>query len=223
MPRQRSPRPDRRHQAGGAISDPPAGDIGQLAALLNQAGAGGRGRRSSLARWLHTHHDAFAVMLADKRPVWEDVATALAAMGLRDGTGKPPIGERVRKAWHDVQRAKAEQARRRAAVPTALGPGEIAPAIMAVPAAAVFGSVEAGASVTRESGMPRPRLQLDIRPATPLHETPASAFVPITPPPSHAVEAAAASSPSATHAAEQLRRLSEQMDAARTPLPKIVP
>jgi hypothetical protein len=218
MPRQRSPR--RRHQAGGAISDPPAGDIGQLAALLNQAGAGGRGRRSSLARWLHTHHDAFAVMLADKRPVWEDVATALAAMGLRDGTGKPPIGERVRKAWHDVQ-----QARRRAAVPTALGPGEIAPAIMAVPAAAVFGSVEAGASVTRESGMPRPRLQLDIRPATPLHETPASAFVPITPPPSHAVEAAAAtaSSPSVPRAAEQLRRLSEQMEAARTPLPKIVP
>jgi len=93
MPRQRSPRPDRRHQAGGAISDPPAGDIGQLAALLNQAGAGGRGRRSSLARWLHTHHDAFAVMLADKRPVWEDVATALAARDrTQSGPTAPPDG-----------------------------------------------------------------------------------------------------------------------------------
>jgi hypothetical protein len=177
------------------------------------------------------NYDAFAAMLAEREPAWEDVATALAAMGLRDGTGQPPTAERMRKVWWDVQRAKAKQARRRAAVPIALGPGEIAPAVVAVPAVAASGSATAGTSMTRsEGGTAWPRLQLDIRPATPLHETPASAIVPvvpITPPPSHAVEAAAAaaaaSSPSVPRAAEQLRRLSEQMDAARTPLPKIVP
>lgn len=203
---------------------PPIRDVGQLAGLLDKTGSGGRGRRSGLSYWLRSHYDAFAAMLAEREPAWEDVATALAAMGLRDGTGQPPTAERMRKVWWDVQRAKAKQARRRAAVPIALGPGEIAPAVVAVPAVAASGSATAGTSMTRsEGGTAWPRLQLDIRPATPLHETPASAFVPITPPPSHAVEAAAASSPSATHAAEQLRRLSEQMDAARTPLPKIVP
>jgi hypothetical protein len=205
--------------------------VGQLAGLLDKTGSGGRGRRSGLSYWLRSHYDAFAAMLAEREPAWEDVATALAAMGLRDGTGQPPTAERMRKVWWDVQRAKAKQARRRAAVPIALGPGEIAPAVVAVPAVAASGSATAGTSMTRsEGGTAWPRLQLDIRPATPLHETPASAIVPvvpITPPPSHAVEAAAAaaaaSSPSVPRAAEQLRRLSEQMDAARTPLPKIVP
>lgn len=108
------------------------GGVAQLAALLDQGGLGGRGRRSSLSRWLRAHHDAFAAMLADKEPSWDEVAAALAAMGLRDGQDKPPTGERARKAWWTARRTKAgARARRQAAPSPPLEPGEVAPGVRA--------------------------------------------------------------------------------------------
>jgi hypothetical protein len=85
----------------------PVGDVTQLITLLDQTAMRGRGRHSQLSRWLRAHHDAFVAMLADRQPGWDDLATALAALGLRDGDGKPPTGERARKAWWAVRRAKA--------------------------------------------------------------------------------------------------------------------
>lgn len=75
-------------------------------------------------------------MLADKEPGWHETATALPTMGLRDGEDKPPAGERTRKAWWSVRRAKTEAAAKHqvARVALPLAPGEITPAIHAVPA-----------------------------------------------------------------------------------------
>ena len=109
------------------------GGVARLVALLDQGGMGGRGRRSSLSRWLFAHHDAFAAMLADKAPSWDEVAQALAAMGLRDGAGKPPTGERARKAWWTMRRKRdAIRAGRQPAPPPALRPGEITAGVRAI-------------------------------------------------------------------------------------------
>lgn len=112
------------------------GGVAQLVALLDQGGMGGRGRRSLLSRWLLAHHDAFEAMLADKVPSWDDVAQALAAMGLRDGAGKPPTGERARKAWWAMRRkreaVRALRARRGPTPPPVLGPGEISAGVRAI-------------------------------------------------------------------------------------------
>ena len=68
-------------------------------------------------------------MLADKEPSWDEVAASLAAMGLRDGDGKPPTGERVRKAWWALRRARAALAERQDAFAPVLPRGEIAPGV----------------------------------------------------------------------------------------------
>jgi hypothetical protein len=69
-------------------------------------GVGGRGRHSTLYRWLFDHADAFHRLLTDSEPSWESVAEALAAHELLDGSGKPPTGDRARKTWYEVRRAK---------------------------------------------------------------------------------------------------------------------
>jgi len=178
----------------------------------------GRGRRSSLSRWLRAHHDAFAAMLADKEPSWDEVAAALAAMGLHDGEGKPPTGERTRKAWWGMRRAKAAAcAKRQGTPPPALAPGELAPGVHVAP-----GTDRAGAS--------RPRPRLDIRPATPLDHTPAQPLLPAASsvlPPSGPVVTGSAVLPVQAQpgegAAEQVRRLREQMETGKVPVPKVVP
>ena len=193
------------------------GGVARLSVLLDRAGISGRGRRSSLFRWLKAHHHAFATMLADKEPSWDEVATGLAAMGLRDGQGKPPNAERARKAWWAVRRAKSENASKRQArlASPALMPGEIAPAVQAVTPASLAGAE------------PRPRMRLDIRPATPHAGTaggpavsaPVPAFVFAIP------DKMTASEPQQPddQAAEQVRQLLVQMQGSRVPLPKIVP
>ncbi len=81
------------------------GGVGFLAAYLKRVGIGGRGRRSSLTRWLRIHQSEFAAMLVETRPSWEEVAAGLTAMGVRDGANKAPSAERVRKTWWSVRRA----------------------------------------------------------------------------------------------------------------------
>ncbi|UZO94916.1 hypothetical protein [Roseomonas mucosa] len=183
------------------------GGVAELGRLLDAAGIGGRGRRSSLSRWMRTHHDGFAAMLADKRPGWDEVASALATMGLRDGQDRPPTAERARKAWWGVRQAVVADASGRATAPaySSLASDEIAPAVRALPEPGPVGPEPQ-----------RPRLVPDLRPATPLGSSP--------PPPS------ATTAPSTTPgsrevvdgAAEALRRLRKQMGAAQVPLPKVV-
>ncbi|MGI4942719.1 MAG: hypothetical protein ACRYHQ_19505 [Janthinobacterium lividum] len=106
----------------------PKGSVAELDALLEQDGMGGRGRRSSLSRWLRNNHDEFAAMLATKDPGWDKVAVGLGKMGLLDGGGKPPTGARVRKVWWETRRDRC------AAQPAIQAAGDIAPAVRAVPA-----------------------------------------------------------------------------------------
>lgn len=206
-----------------------AGGVAQLARLLAQGGLGGRGRRSSLTRWLRTHHDAFAALLATQEPSWDELAAALAGMGLLDGAGKAPAGERVRKAWWAVRRAKAAAAAGRAArlAPPALSPGEIAPAVFAAP---VPGGTDGG----------RSRLRMNLQPARPLDETKtgslATSPAPV-PAPAPAMSSAVrhpsgllaegqpvSPEPSLSDrtATDQVQELLAQMAAGRVKLPKVV-
>ena len=154
---------------------------------------------------------------ADKEPSWDEVAAALAAMGLRDGDGKPPTGERARKAWWGMRRAKAAaRAKRQGTPPPALAFGEIAPGVHA-------------ASRTGMAEVSRPRPRLDIRPATPLAHTPARPLLPAAapiPPPSALAVTGSAIPPIQAQpdegAAEQVRRLREQMETGKVPVPKVV-
>jgi hypothetical protein len=67
----------------------------------------GRGKRSKLYRWLFVRADDFQIMLEEHQPSWTSVAKALIETeDARDGFGKPPSPERVRKAWLDVRQAK---------------------------------------------------------------------------------------------------------------------
>ena len=86
----------------------PKGSVAELSAFLDLHGAGGRGRRSSLSRWMRANHDEFAAMLATKEPGWNKVAAWLGTTaGLLDGSGRPPTGERVRKVWWETRRDKS--------------------------------------------------------------------------------------------------------------------
>ena len=191
------------------------GGVPQLVKLLDQGSLGGRGRRCSLSRWMRTHHDSFAAMLADRETSWDEIADALATMGLRDGADQPPTAERARKVWWSVRRAKAAAAAKRqgAATPVVLAPGEIAPAVYV-------------AAATGRSGAdaPRPRVSLDIRPATPLAEPRARPALPATSPAPDLSEQAglAGETGAAGDGAAALQRLRQQMGAGTLPLPKVV-
>lgn len=84
------------------------GGVESLAAYLKRVGIGGRGRRSSLTRWLRIHQSEFAAMLVETRPSWEEVAAGLTAMGVRNGANKGPSAERVRKTWWSVRQARSD-------------------------------------------------------------------------------------------------------------------
>jgi hypothetical protein len=71
-----------------------------------QSAAGGRGRRSPQFQWLFKRASAFDQMLAELQPSWESVAEAFKRLGITDGAGKHPTGERTRKTWTEVRRAK---------------------------------------------------------------------------------------------------------------------
>ena len=196
------------------------GGVPQLVKLLDQAGLGGRGRLCSLSRWMRTHHDSFAAMLASRETRWDEVADALAAMGLRDGANQPPTAERARKVWWSVRRAKAAAAAKRqdAATSVALVAGEIAPAVSV-----------AAATNQDAAYAPRQRLSLDIRPATPLPDAGARLVLPATPSPPELPDQAgsrgdarAAQTIPAGDSAAALQRLRQQIGATTLPLPKVV-
>ncbi len=209
----------------GQKAESGAGGVSRLAAMLGSSAVRGRGRHSSLTRWLQAHHDEFEAMLRERQPGWGDVAQALAAMGLRDGAQKPPNGERVRKAWWY---ARQEALARQKATSRS---GQIAkPAVTQyvsdarperVPARDML---PAGVETVQPS---RPRPRLDIRPATPLS---GSSTEPVSPtsPVGWSVNAAAEMGAGHTvqagddHLATELRRALEQMDVNKVPLPKVV-
>src|ERR1700761_7645230 len=84
-----------------------AADIQQFAQLLRASTRGGRGRRSPLFRWMYSHADDLKQVLDDVQPSWDSVAAALPDIDeIRDGSGKRPNGERVRKTWFEVRQAK---------------------------------------------------------------------------------------------------------------------
>lgn len=132
------------------------GGVAQLTKLMEKAGVGGRGRHSPLSRWMQTHYDAFATMLADEDPNWNKVAAGFAAMKVHDGQGRPPTGECVRKTWWSVRQArtKAEDAKRsRTPAPPPLAPDEVAPGVRFSPTAEL-GPIDA----------PQPRVPLGLQP-----------------------------------------------------------
>jgi hypothetical protein len=68
---------------------------------------GGRGRRSPLYRWMFARADDLKKMLDDIHPSWDAVAAVLPQTDeVKDGEGKRPNGERVRKTWYEVRSAK---------------------------------------------------------------------------------------------------------------------
>ena len=205
-----------------------AGGVSRLAAMLSDSAVRGRGRHSSLTRWLQAHHDDFAAMLIERQPSWEDVATALAAMGLRDGEQKPPNGERVRKAWWYARQGTA------AKQTTVSRSGQMARPVV-IPAASEekLSSAPTPAPemlpVGVEAVQPsRPRPRLDIRPATRLAGSSAEPVAPIAPASSSSlpVKTAAGAVGSGPinddQVAEEMRRVLGQMQAGKTPLPKVV-
>jgi hypothetical protein len=195
-----------------------ANDVAQLASLLRQGGRG-RGRRSPLARWLRIHHDAFAALLDEQEPGWADVATALAAMGVCDGDGKPPTGERTRKAWWGVRRDVAQRRATKAPVPPTGVPASLA-VPPGLPPAPQSPEIMPALQVT-PAEVARPKLVLDIRPAIPLgSQVPAAgAAVAVTPP---ATGPVGTTDPAPVDVQAELRRLQERMQAGKVPVPKIV-
>jgi hypothetical protein len=83
----------------------PDDDLLDMAEQL-QAAAGGRGRRSPQFQWLFKRAAVFDRMLAELQPSWASVAEAFKRLGITDGAGKHPTGERTRKTWTEVRRAK---------------------------------------------------------------------------------------------------------------------
>ena len=206
---------------------PGVGGVSRLTAMLSDSAVRGRGRHSSLTRWLQAHHDEFAAMLSERQPRWEDVAKGLTAMGLRDGEQKPPNGERVRKAWwYARQEATAR-------LPAASRSGQMATPMVARiatderPSAPVQDVLPAGVEAVQPS---RSKPRLDIRPATRLSGVPADPVAPIDLAGSPALPVPAAANAGVVckpqvdddQVAEELRRVLGQMQVGKTRLPKVV-
>lgn len=173
----------------------PRNGVSRLAQLIDQAGISGRSRRSSLTRWMRAHHADFAAMLRDRDPSWEQIATALAVMGLRDGDDKPPTAERARKTWWSVRRAQAATDARQAPTVPPLAAGEIAPGVQATRSPATT------TATTTTTTLARP-------PISP----PAPAGIPPL--------GSGATAPGPAGESEAMRRLRDSMQADKVPLPR---
>ncbi len=189
------------------MSRPPGQDrrLTKVLAALRQHGGPGR---SPLYRWMRRHHDALAAAFAETPPAWIPLAAEMAAVGLTDADGKPPSAASARQTWYRVRRDLARARQHQSQSTPALAPDEIAPAVHAV---AIAGD---------PASAPRPRMNLDIRPARPDGASATSAAgetsggppaAPLTP------AAAAAETP-----AEQVQRLLASMEAHKVPLPKLM-
>lgn len=189
-----------------------------------EVGHAARGR-NTLARWMRTHHDELLAGIDGKPIDWELYINAFARRGLKDADGNSPTKATASRTWYRIRAAVAiEQARKQAqAVMPALAPGEIA--------AGVRSLVPPTPSVAAPAiDPPRPRMTLDIRPATPRTDATAGPTLDglsSTPMPSRPLPVDAPVSSTPGHpddtAAEQVRRLLGQMNARTVPLPKIVP
>jgi hypothetical protein len=91
------------------MTDEPVSDVQVLARLLQlpPTPGGGRGRHSPLYWWMFTRADELRPIFERSQTAWADVAAALPdTADIRDGAGKRPTGDRLRKTWHEVREAK---------------------------------------------------------------------------------------------------------------------
>jgi len=207
------------------MSRPPRQDR-RLRKVLAALRAHGGPARSPLYRWMRQHHDALAAAFAETPPAWGPLAAELATVGLTDADGKPPAATSARQTWYRVRRDLARAREQPAAMPAALAPDEIAPAVHAVtpPAAAALDP----------AALPRPHLALDIRPARAATGEPSLTAPAVAGTGAPGVAAAAVAAldagapdpapvaPATETAADQLRRLFSTIDAGKVPLPKIM-
>ncbi len=186
--------------------------VGEIAAFRAALGAvRGRTGRSALYRWLRANHDEFLRDWGDGAD-WPAFSEAFARLGLTDRTGKPPVPETARKTWlqvrKDAAKAKARDPAKRA---PSLAPDEIAPGVRAVETPA-----------RNVDDAPRPRMTLDIRPARPRLNTAAERS------PSQLSTAASPSPPPTKpgggddDADAQIRRVLDEIDGAKVPIPRKV-
>jgi len=199
----------------GKIVAPRNPQIGQVDLLMHAVDqARGKTGRSSLYRWLRKHHDDLLARLEAERPDWQALAQGFVTLGLTDRTGKAASPETARKTWltvrKDIIKAKAKQAK---AAP-ALAPGEIAPGVRA--------AVQPPAQIVDDAL--RPPIKIDnIRPVQPRIGTPAA-----TPLPSQSAGASPLPPPpvksasGADDAEAQIRRVLDEFDAGKVPIPKTV-
>ncbi|HXW71154.1 MAG TPA: hypothetical protein VEK34_06935 [Methylocella sp.] len=169
----------------------------------------GKTARSSLYRWLRSNHDHF---LQDwhEGADWPAFVQAFTALGLTDRTGKPPIPETARKIWLQVRKDIAkDKAREQAKRAPSLMQDEIAPGVRAAP--------------DRETdNAPRPRMTIEIRPATPRLDAAVTRSL------SQSTTAARPSLPptkpaeTGDDANAQIRRVLDEIDATKVPIPRKV-
>lgn len=81
-----------------------------------------KGRRSSLFRWMFRRASEFQKTLDETQASWSAIADAASSLGLRDGAGKLPTAERVRKTWFEVRRLKGWTGRHKPAPETKPAP-----------------------------------------------------------------------------------------------------
>lgn len=82
-------------------------DIGEVLAALRRQPSRLRGGHSPIYLWLWQHHELLKEQLdLPRRSDWPALAAELGQRGVKDGVGKPPTAERIRKAWWQVCRDK---------------------------------------------------------------------------------------------------------------------
>ena len=176
-----------------------------VAALIAPVAVQGRARRSPLFRWLTARHDAFAAMRSQYPATWGDLASALASLGVTDGQGQAPTGERVRKTWWDARHyVLARRARRSQAIPLS-ETDQISPGVV---------------TLRGDDGhVPRSRPRLDIRPALPRN---ARAFSDASSTGGQAVHAVPAKGHAALEQATDVQRILDAMDKHKPGIPKLI-
>jgi hypothetical protein len=121
-----SPRPVRRLKKlysfapdGGSVARMKTQPVTTQRILRKISSAG----RSSLYRWLAENHDGIAEAAGRGQVLgWSELARDFAALGLLDGSGKPPSPQSARKIWSRVKAHIAEAlAEKAAAAPGAIG------------------------------------------------------------------------------------------------------
>jgi hypothetical protein len=82
---------------------PRSPSVAEAIALMQNARARGRGRRSPIMVWMQQNREALAAAFAQNAPAWSVLATYLGERGITDGDGKPPTARTAREAWGRVK------------------------------------------------------------------------------------------------------------------------